>query len=51
VGADAHITQPSFAASKPQVLFESSLYAKISRTANYDVPPDGLRFLMIHASE
>ena len=45
-------TQPRFAASKPKLLFEghyeTSMYAF---EPNYDVSPDGQRFLMIKASE
>src|SRR5262249_11970123 len=45
-------TKPAFAAAKPRLLFEghyeTGLYPFL---ANYDVSPDGQRFLMIKASE
>jgi hypothetical protein len=45
-------TQPTFAAAKPKVLFERHYEASPqSFLANYDVSPDGQRFLMIKASE
>jgi eukaryotic-like serine/threonine-protein kinase len=47
-------TKPAFVASKPKLLFEGH-YEKSSFTfsfePNYDVSPDGQRFLMIKASE
>ena len=45
-------TEPVFAAAKPKLLFEghyeTGLYPSL---ANYDVSPDGRRFLMIKSSE
>jgi Tol biopolymer transport system component len=45
-------TQPVFAASKPELLFEAhyeTSYPSLER--DYDVSPDGQRFLMIKGSE
>jgi dipeptidyl aminopeptidase/acylaminoacyl peptidase len=42
-------TQPSFAASKPRLLFEGPYEGAISSRANYDISPDGRRFLMVEA--
>jgi eukaryotic-like serine/threonine-protein kinase len=44
-------TQPSFTASKPRVLFEGRYNPAPGTTPNYDVSPDGQRFLMIKPSE
>jgi serine/threonine-protein kinase len=45
-------TKPTFAAAKPKLLFERHYEASPqSFLANYDVSPDGQRFLMIKASE
>lgn len=47
-------TKPVFAASKPKLLFEGHYERGIlsfSFQPNYDVSPDGQRFLMIKASE
>jgi serine/threonine protein kinase/Tol biopolymer transport system component len=38
---------PTFSAGKPRLLFESAEYDRVSTTADYDVSPDGQRFLMI----
>ena len=46
----AYETGPSFIASKPVVLFEGN-YAPNFYAANYDVSPDGQRFVMIEALE
>jgi serine/threonine-protein kinase len=50
--AAAIVTQPAFAPAKPRLLFEghyeTGLYPFL---ANYDVSPDGQRFLMIKASD
>ncbi len=44
-------TQPSFTAGKPKMLFEGR-YVRTPRTfADYDVSPDGQRFLMLKATE
>ena len=48
--ATAIETKPVFAAAKPELLFEGH-YASPTSLANYDVSPDGQRFLMIKASE
>jgi hypothetical protein len=43
-------TQPSFRASQPKVLFEGR-YDTVPWNANYDVTPDGQRFLMVQPAE
>jgi Tol biopolymer transport system component/predicted Ser/Thr protein kinase len=40
-------TQPSFAAGKPKVLFEGQYQPTAATFPNYDVSPDGQRFLML----
>ena len=50
--ATAVETAPTFAASKPRVLFEQHFEKGIFPfEANYDVSPDGQRFLLVMASE
>jgi len=47
-------TQPTFAAGKPRLLFEARQYAPNplgGQRPNYDVLPDGQRFLMIKQTE
>jgi serine/threonine protein kinase/Tol biopolymer transport system component len=44
-------TQPSFAAGKPRVLFEGPYSPTPLTTPNYDVSPDGQRFLMLKPTE
>jgi Tol biopolymer transport system component len=44
-------TQPSFTAGKPRVLFEGHYVPPPGTTPNYDVTPDGQRFLMIKSNE
>ncbi len=44
-------TQPSFAAGKPRVLFEGQYEPTVLTAANYDVSPDGQRFLMLKSGE
>jgi len=45
-------TQPVFAASKPELLFEAHYETGLSSfERDYDVSPDGQRFLMIKGSE
>ncbi len=44
-------TQPSFSAGKPRVLFEGQYNRAAGVTPNYDVSPDGQRFLMIKPNE
>jgi len=43
--------QPSFMAGKPKLLFEGQYEPTLVSNANYDVSPDGQRFLMLKASE
>jgi Tol biopolymer transport system component len=43
-------THPSFALSKPRVLFERRFFVQTT-SPNYDVSPDGQRFLMIKPDE
>jgi eukaryotic-like serine/threonine-protein kinase len=44
-------TQPSFAAGKPRMLFEGPYQPTVATIQNYDVSPDGQRFLMLKPSE
>ncbi len=44
-------TQSSFSAGKPKVLFEGKYLPTPITFPNYDVAPDGQRFLMLKASE
>ena len=44
-------TKPAFVAAKPKVLFEGYYETRGYPVTNYDVSPDGQRFLMIKASE
>jgi serine/threonine-protein kinase len=44
-------TQPGFSAGKPRVLFEGQYQPTPATFPNYDVSPDGQRFLMLKASE
>jgi len=44
-------TQPSFHAGKPRVLFEGRYERTPATGPNYDVAPDGQRFLMLKPSE
>jgi hypothetical protein len=44
-------TQPSFAAAKPRMLFEGHYAADTKNETNYDVTPDGQRFVMVQPSE
>ena len=44
-------TRPTFVAAKPKLLFEGHYEMGIYVLHNYDVSPDGQRFLMIKASE
>ena len=44
-------TQPTFSAGKPKMLFDDRYAPANGAPANYDVSPDGQRFLMIKASE
>jgi hypothetical protein len=40
-------TQPAFRAARPEVLFEGQYWTVGLIPVNYDVSPDGQRFLMI----
>ena len=44
-------TQPGFTAGKPRVLFEGDFLPTPLQFPNYDVSPDGQRFLMLKPSE
>ena len=44
-------TQPGFAAGKPRMLFEGPYAADPGTFPNYDVSPDGQRFLMLKPVE
>jgi eukaryotic-like serine/threonine-protein kinase len=44
-------TLPSFAAGKPRMLFEGSYLPTAATIQNYDVSPDGQRFLMLKGGE
>jgi Tol biopolymer transport system component len=44
-------TQPSFTAGKPRVLFEGQYAPTPATLPNYDVSPDGQRFLMLKPVE
>jgi len=43
-------TLQGFSVGKPQVLFEGLYEPTLTGSANYDVSPDGRRFLMLKAS-
>jgi Tol biopolymer transport system component len=44
-------TQPNFAVGKPRMLFEGKYQQSPGTAPNYDVSPDGQRFLMLKPSE
>jgi serine/threonine protein kinase/Tol biopolymer transport system component len=44
-------TQPSFALDNPRMLFEGPYALSPGTSSNYDVSPDGQRFLMLRPSE
>ena len=44
-------TTPRFSVGKPTRLFEGRFRAQFSAAANYDVSPDGQRFLMVTGSD
>jgi serine/threonine-protein kinase len=46
-----YIAQPTFSAGKPKVLFEGPYVPTPRSIPDYDVSPDGQRFLMIKAPE
>ncbi len=44
--------EPAFKAEKPELLFEGSyLYSITNLSTNYDVTPDGQRFVMVQGAE
>jgi len=43
-------TTPTFAAATPRVLFGGNYEGPLSSRANFDISPDGRRFLMLQAS-
>src|SRR5450759_4850993 len=43
-------TTPSFSASTPKLLFDEHFERQPGQGANYDVSPDGRRFLMVKAA-
>ncbi len=45
------MTQPAFSAAKPRVLFEGRYLLSGGSPADYDVSPDGQRFLMVKGSD
>jgi serine/threonine-protein kinase len=44
-------TQPSFSAGEPKILFEGSYVISPRSAADYDVSPDGQRFLMLKSAD
>ena len=42
-------TTPAFAAARPRLLFEGNYEGPLSSRANFDISPDGRRFLMLEA--
>ena len=44
-------TQPGFTAGKPRMLFKGQYVPTATTPANYDVSPDGQRFLMLKSDE
>jgi len=44
-------TQPGFSVGKPRSLFQGRYQAGPTLNANYDVSPDGQRFLMLKPSD
>ncbi len=44
-------TQPAFAAGKPRMLFEGRYQPSPVQSTNYDVSPDGQRFLMLKPTD
>jgi hypothetical protein len=44
-------TQPAFAAGKPGLLFKGQYVPSVTTPPNYDVSPDGQRFLMLEPDE
>jgi Tol biopolymer transport system component len=50
MGVDV-MTQPGFSVGKPRMLFEGQYLLTLATFPNYDVSPDGQRFLMLKPSE
>jgi hypothetical protein len=44
-------TQPSFSAGKPRMLFQGPFAHAARANPDYDVSPDGQKFLMLKANE
>jgi len=44
-------TKPGFSAGKPRMLFDGEYVVGPATTSNYDVSPDGQRFLMVQSAE
>ena len=44
-------TEPTFSAGTPRLLFEGNYQVSTAVIANYDITPDGQRFLMIQDGE
>ena len=45
------VTQPTFSAGKPRMLFEGQYVPAPVTFSNYDVSPDGQRFLMLKPNQ
>src|SRR4029079_18349060 len=43
-------TQPGFAAGKPRLVFEGDYEGALASRPNFDISPDGRRFLMLQAA-
>jgi hypothetical protein len=46
-----YTVQPAFSAGKPRILFQGSYIPTPRSAADYDVSPDGQRFLMLKGAE
>ncbi len=44
-------TEPTFSAGKPRLLFEERYETAAGMGVNYDVTPDGQRFIMVKAEQ
>ena len=44
-------SEPAFSSGRPQLVFEGPYLTDQRGTSNYDISPDGQRFLMIKAVE
>jgi hypothetical protein len=40
-------SEPAFTSARPQLVFEGPYLTDLFATSNYDISPDGQRFLMI----